>query len=149
MNSNQGQDTTQDPLSSTNPIYTDLSSEFELFCNESPFPLHALSLPLPNESIEQGHKEYKEMNASSEKQSNLQQRLSEHIMTLNKYTSEESGDTEITPTNIINTNNDNNYCSRFMPSIEPWKCNQIGSNHDNVSSIFMMLSDSIKNYICS
>lgn len=107
---------------STNPIHQDLSNEFAFFHNESPFQLPQIPFPFaPNEPSEKHP--YKPQSIFTEPS---------NINTLNKDTSI-SGDSNDTIS--ISDNSCYNH-SRFMPFIEPWRCNQIGSNHDDNSSIF-------------
>ena len=108
-------------LESPNPFIDNFeSNEFEFFPNESPFPMHLLSSPLSNET------EY------NYNQFSKQSTLNEPPLSFNGYSSNESGNTEIT-----NQQNQININSPFMPTIEPWRSNQSSTNyHDNSSSYY-------------
>lgn len=117
--------------------YSNLPNEFQLnsFPNESPFPLPLQTYPtFPDPSTNNNN--MIELQSSDFNQSFDNNNIPRASLPLNRDNSGQSGDTEIISSNNNHINNNNvhnqiNINSRLMPSIEPWNCNQIGTNHDN------------------
>ena len=122
---------------------------YDLFCNESPYPLQTLSLPLSS-VIETDY------DISSERPLNIPQitefEIESEIDPI--LLSQESGNSEPINNNYnhLTVHNQININSRFMPSIEPWKCNQTDDNQQSLTNIqyseHVMLSI-LKSNICN